>query len=172
MSRARTLGRLTPREAEVVALVCDGLTQREIAERLGIREDGVREHVRAVSRRLQDSAATGHGGAMRAIRRAYAAGLSGSRALPPGVACPRCSTRPALRVTPALEYAAGDLPNDAPALTYACHAVYCGHVYTITAGHLQPEAARLVAALAAVTARGSPGAAYPPRSDAENERAR
>jgi DNA-binding NarL/FixJ family response regulator len=43
---------LTPRQAEVIALVAAGLTNREIAERLGITPATVCEHVANIRWRL------------------------------------------------------------------------------------------------------------------------
>lgn len=43
---------LTPRQATIVGLIGDGLTNREIAERLGISLHTVRRHVEALLRRL------------------------------------------------------------------------------------------------------------------------
>jgi len=44
----RRLGMLTPREHEVLILVCGGFTQREVAAELGIKVDTARMHVRKV----------------------------------------------------------------------------------------------------------------------------
>jgi DNA-binding CsgD family transcriptional regulator len=148
-----TAPRLTPRERDVVALVCDGLPQRAVAARLGVRTDTVRDHVRNIARRIPGVELT-HGGATRALRRVFAPQDS-TRALADGVGCPRCDCRPALRVAPALAYLAGELAPEVPVLSYACHAVYCGHVYTITAGQLQPSAAAAPGASLA-SSRGVP----------------
>jgi DNA-binding CsgD family transcriptional regulator len=43
---------LTPRERDVVALMSDGLTNREIAERLGISRATVKVHVRHILDKL------------------------------------------------------------------------------------------------------------------------
>lgn len=43
---------LTPRQQTIVLLISDGLTNREIAERLGISLHTVRRHVEALLRRL------------------------------------------------------------------------------------------------------------------------
>lgn len=43
---------LTPRQAEVLAEICAGRTNREIAEYLGMSDDTVRAHVTAVFKRL------------------------------------------------------------------------------------------------------------------------
>jgi DNA-binding CsgD family transcriptional regulator len=43
---------LTPREAEVLAHVADGLSQAEIGERLSISPETVRTHVRMACERL------------------------------------------------------------------------------------------------------------------------
>ena len=50
MSAARggehsAFGALSPREREVLALICEGLGNAQIAERLGISEKTVRNHV-------------------------------------------------------------------------------------------------------------------------------
>lgn len=44
----RRLGMLTPREREVLILVCGGCTNREVAEALGIGLETARMHVRKV----------------------------------------------------------------------------------------------------------------------------
>jgi DNA-binding CsgD family transcriptional regulator len=44
--------RLTPRQLEVVALLCDGLTERAAAECLGIKEGTVNDHVAHAKERL------------------------------------------------------------------------------------------------------------------------
>lgn len=46
-------GELSPREIEVLELVVEGRTNKEIASRLGIAEDTVRNHLRNVLRKLQ-----------------------------------------------------------------------------------------------------------------------
>ncbi|MHB1298178.1 MAG: helix-turn-helix transcriptional regulator [Gemmatimonadaceae bacterium] len=43
---------LTPRQATIVSLIADGMTNREIADRLGISLHTVRRHVEALLRRL------------------------------------------------------------------------------------------------------------------------
>ena len=43
---------LTPRQVEILASIARGLTDRDIAEQLGIRLDGVNGHVRAILKRL------------------------------------------------------------------------------------------------------------------------
>lgn len=45
-------GTLTPRQIEILASISRGLTDRDIAEQLGIRLDGVNGHVRAILKRL------------------------------------------------------------------------------------------------------------------------
>jgi DNA-binding NarL/FixJ family response regulator len=50
--RAPAIGRLSPREREVLRLLSDGLTNREIAERLFIAEKTVRNHVSALLHKL------------------------------------------------------------------------------------------------------------------------
>lgn len=49
---------LSPRQREVLALVAQGLTDREIAARLGIAHHTARDHVREVQRRLGVSSRT------------------------------------------------------------------------------------------------------------------
>jgi DNA-binding NarL/FixJ family response regulator len=44
----RILARLTPRELQVMALVTDGLKNRQIAERLGTKEQVVKNYLRAI----------------------------------------------------------------------------------------------------------------------------
>lgn len=44
---------LTPREAEILALLGDGLTNREIAERLSIAEKTVKHHMTSILHKLQ-----------------------------------------------------------------------------------------------------------------------
>jgi len=48
----RTPGRITPRELEVLALVADGHSTREISQTLWITEETVRTHVRRLLERL------------------------------------------------------------------------------------------------------------------------
>jgi DNA-binding CsgD family transcriptional regulator len=43
---------LTPRQTEVAALVADGLTNRELAERLGITERSAESHLERIRLRL------------------------------------------------------------------------------------------------------------------------
>jgi DNA-binding NarL/FixJ family response regulator len=43
----------TPREIEVLQLVCDGLVNREIGERLFLSEETVKSHVRHILAKLQ-----------------------------------------------------------------------------------------------------------------------
>ena len=43
---------LTPRQSEVLESIVRGLTDRDIARQLGIRQDGVSEHVRAILHKL------------------------------------------------------------------------------------------------------------------------
>lgn len=42
----------TPREVEVMQLIADGMTNKEIAKELTIAVDTVKQHVKAVSRKL------------------------------------------------------------------------------------------------------------------------
>jgi DNA-binding NarL/FixJ family response regulator len=46
------LGRLTERQLQILALVARGLTNRQVGEALGISELTVRNHMRAVLRKL------------------------------------------------------------------------------------------------------------------------
>ncbi|RDB42438.1 DNA-binding response regulator [Halomonas sp. DQ26W] len=50
---AQGLEALTPREAEILALLGDGLTNREIAERLMIAEKTVKHHMTSILHKLQ-----------------------------------------------------------------------------------------------------------------------
>jgi DNA-binding CsgD family transcriptional regulator len=50
--RREALAGLTPRQAEVAALVAEGLADREIAERLVLSHHTVSQHVRAIYRKL------------------------------------------------------------------------------------------------------------------------
>ena len=43
---------LTPRQREILASMIRGLTDRDIAHQLGIRQDGVNDHVRAILQKL------------------------------------------------------------------------------------------------------------------------
>ena len=43
---------LTPRQKDILASLIRGLTDRDIAHQLGIRQDGVNEHVRAILQKL------------------------------------------------------------------------------------------------------------------------
>jgi DNA-binding NarL/FixJ family response regulator len=52
-AKAARRGRLTERQVEVLALVARGLTNRQVGETLGISERTVRNHMRAVLRRLR-----------------------------------------------------------------------------------------------------------------------
>ncbi|HEY7116155.1 MAG TPA: LuxR C-terminal-related transcriptional regulator [Tepidisphaeraceae bacterium] len=61
--------RLTPRQLQVLELLGEGLTSKEIADRLGIGEDGVNYHLRTISRQL------GTRGRLAAVARAYQLGL-------------------------------------------------------------------------------------------------
>jgi DNA-binding CsgD family transcriptional regulator len=52
VTATRPRRRVTPRELEVLALIADGHSTREIARRLWITEETVRTHVRRVLDRL------------------------------------------------------------------------------------------------------------------------
>jgi DNA-binding CsgD family transcriptional regulator len=52
VTTSRTRRRVTPRELEVLALIADGHSTREIARRLWITEETVRTHVRRLLDRL------------------------------------------------------------------------------------------------------------------------
>ncbi|AZG46941.1 Transcriptional regulatory protein DegU [Gordonia insulae] len=60
---------LTPRQAEVLALMCDGLTNAELAQRLFLSEKTVDHHVSAILSRLEVA------GRREAVRRARALGV-------------------------------------------------------------------------------------------------
>lgn len=60
---------LTPREHEVLALVADGLRNREIAQRLGVTEHTVKFHLAAVFGKLGATSRTD------AVRRGFRLGL-------------------------------------------------------------------------------------------------
>jgi DNA-binding CsgD family transcriptional regulator len=60
---------LTPREHEVLALVADGLRNRQIAERLGITEHTVKFHLASVFGKLSATSRTD------AVRRGLRLGL-------------------------------------------------------------------------------------------------
>jgi DNA-binding NarL/FixJ family response regulator len=60
---------LTPREREVVVLMCRGLTNKEIARALGIRVGTVKSHVDSIFWKLGARSRTQ--AAMAAVRRGY-----------------------------------------------------------------------------------------------------
>lgn len=60
---------LTPREREVLALLCEGLANKEIARDLGLREPTIKLHVKTICRKLS------------ARNRSHAAMLARERAL-------------------------------------------------------------------------------------------
>lgn len=60
---------LTRREAEVLELVADGLTNKEIADRLGVAASTVKDHVESLATKLQASTRTG------AVSAAFRVGL-------------------------------------------------------------------------------------------------
>jgi len=51
-SRAQSAGPLTTRQLEILVLLADGVRAHEISKRLGLSETTVRNHIRAILRRL------------------------------------------------------------------------------------------------------------------------
>ena len=49
---AETFSKLSARQQEVIALVCDGLSNREIAEELNVTEGAVKIHLHAIYEKL------------------------------------------------------------------------------------------------------------------------
>lgn len=52
LDRARERFQISPREMEVLALVCEGLSNRKIAESLYISEQTVKDHVRSLMKKV------------------------------------------------------------------------------------------------------------------------
>ena len=52
MAADPTIPELTPRQTEILAAIVRGLTDRDIAKLLDIRQDGVNDHVKAILRKL------------------------------------------------------------------------------------------------------------------------
>ena len=67
--RFELIEQLTPRELEVLALVADGLRNREVAERLGVTEHTVKFHLAAIFGKL------GASSRVEAVRRGLQVGL-------------------------------------------------------------------------------------------------
>lgn len=59
------------------------------------------------------------------------------RLLRAAVTCPRCASRPAMRVTPALVEALAGTDPAARVATYQCHRRGCGALYDLTAAAFQ-----------------------------------
>jgi DNA-binding NarL/FixJ family response regulator len=72
---------LSPREREVLALVAEGLTNREIGERLGMTRGTARNHVAQICVKL--GAETRTAAAVYALRAGL---LEGQKETPPGTA--------------------------------------------------------------------------------------
>jgi DNA-binding NarL/FixJ family response regulator len=66
---AESLVSLTPREQDVLILVADGCTNKEIGKKLGITEDTVKKHMQSILAKLDATSRTG------AIAKATRAGL-------------------------------------------------------------------------------------------------
>jgi hypothetical protein len=60
-------------------------------------------------------------------------GTESQRLLRPQVSCPRCGSRPALRITEPLARAAADEPAARRMGTYQCQRRGCGAVYDLSA---------------------------------------
>ena len=67
-----TMERLSEREREVLSLVADGLSNKEVAERLHLASTTVRDHMQSVMRKLQVSSRTG--AAVAGVRQGLLAG--------------------------------------------------------------------------------------------------
>ena len=67
-----TMERLSDREREVLSLVADGLSNKEVAERLHLASTTVRDHMQSVMRKLQVSSRTG--AAVAGVRQGLLAG--------------------------------------------------------------------------------------------------
>ena len=67
-----TMERLSDREREVLSLVADGLSNKEVAERLHLASTTVRDHMQSVMRKLQVSSRTG--AAVSGVRQGLLAG--------------------------------------------------------------------------------------------------
>lgn len=58
---------------------------------------------------------------------------SGGRLLRVSASCPRCGSRPALRITPEAAEAARGKPPDTRLGTFQCQRKKCGEIYDLTA---------------------------------------
>lgn len=68
---------------------------------------------------------------------AAAAAAEGTVLLRPAASCPRCGSRPAIRVSPPLRSAAAGRPPEERLATYQCQRRRCGTVYPLTARQLR-----------------------------------
>lgn len=75
---------LTPREVEVLLQVAEGLSNRQIAERLGLSSDTVAYHLRDMLRRMRARSRTD------LAARAYAQGMLSTSTWPPMWSGRRC----------------------------------------------------------------------------------
>jgi hypothetical protein len=64
-------------------------------------------------------------------------GGGGGRMLVPAVSCPRCGSRPALRVSEPLARRVEDLPPGQRVGSYKCQRRACGEIYEIPASAYQ-----------------------------------